>query len=583
MFSAMQHLGRALMLPIAVLPVAAILLRVGQSDVLNLPFVAAAGDAIFSNLGMLFAVGIAVGFAKESHGAAALAGLVGFVVAQKGAVVLSGLDATAAAKMSGRISIPIGILMGIAAGLLYNRFRDIKLPDFLAFFAGRRFVPIITGLTALVLAAIFGYGWSYFDKGLTGLTDAIVGMGLFGLFLYGVLNRLLIVTGLHHIINNIAWFVLGEYTNPATGAVVTGDLHRFFAGDKTAGDFMSGFFPVMMFGLPAACLAMYTTAKKENRAAVAGVLASMALTSFLTGITEPIEFSFMFLAPVLYVVHAILTGVAMVVMDMLDVKLGFGFSAGLFDYLLNYKLATNPLLLLPFGAAYFAIYYGIFYFCIKTFNLETIGRETLDAEAVAAAYAAPTARATAYVQALGGRANILSVEACATRLRLEVADNARINEAALKAAGARGVIKPTAGSAQVIVGPIADLLADEIKAELAARETSAQAFNVETIGRETLDAEVATATAAAPTARAAAYVQALGGAGNILSIEARSTRLLLKAVDTARIDEAALKAAGARGVVKPAAGSAQVVIGPIAGLLDAEIKAQLRSARKTAA
>src|SRR6516225_8370998 len=191
MFSAVQHLGRALMLPIAVLPVAAILLRVGQSDVLNLPFVAAAGDAIFSNLGMLFAVGIAVGFAKESHGAAALAGLVGFVVAQKGAVVLSGLDAAAAAKMSGRISIPIGILIGIAAGLLYNRFRDIKLPDFLAFFAGRRFVPIITGLAALVLAAIFGYGWSYFDKGLTGLTDAIVGMGSFGLFAYGVLNRLL--------------------------------------------------------------------------------------------------------------------------------------------------------------------------------------------------------------------------------------------------------------------------------------------------------------------------------------------------------------------------------------------------------
>jgi PTS system N-acetylglucosamine-specific IIC component len=589
MFSGVQHLGRALMLPIAVLPVAAILLRVGQPDVLNLPFVAAAGDAIFSNLGMLFAVGIAVGFAKESHGAAALAGLVGFLIAQKGAVVLSGLDAAAATKMSGRISIPIGILMGISAGLLYNRFRNIKLPDFLAFFGGRRFVPIITGLAALVLAALFGYGWSYFDKGLTGLTDATLGMGEFGLFLYGVANRLLIVTGLHHIINNIAWFVLGEYTNPATGAVVTGDLHRFFAGDKTAGAFMSGFFPVMMFGLPAACLAMYTTAKKENRAAVAGVLASMALTSFLTGITEPIEFSFMFLAPVLFVIHAILTGVSMVVMDMLHAKLGFGFSAGLFDYLLNFKLATKPLILLPVGAAYFAIYYGIFYVCIKVFNLETIGRETEDAETAteAAAVAAPTTRAAAYVQALGGPANILSVEACATRLRLQVADNARINEKALKAAGARGVIKPAAGSAQVIVGPIADMLADEIKAELgSARGAGVKSVDLQTVGRESPKPGAATAAAAAstaPSARAATFVQSLGGASNILAVEARSTRLLLKAVDNARIDETALMAAGARGVVKPATGSAQVIVGPSADLLADEIKAELNSAPKAAA
>jgi PTS system N-acetylglucosamine-specific IIC component len=468
MFSGVQQLGRALMLPIAVLPVAAILLRIGQPDLLNLPFIAAAGDAVFSNLGLLFAVGIAVGFAAESHGAAGLAGVVGYLIAQKGAVVLAGLDAAAAANMSGRISVPIGILMGIAAGLLYNKFKDIKLPEFLAFFGGRRFVPIITGLAGLVLAALFGFGWPYFDKGLTGLTNGILGMGEFGLFLYGVMNRLLLVTGLHHIINNIAWFMLGEYKNPATGAVVTGDLNRYFAGDKTAGSFMAGFFPIMMFGLPAACLAMYTTAKKESRAAVAGILASMALTAFLTGVTEPIEFSFMFLAPLLFLVHAVLTGISLVVMDLLHVKLGFGFSAGLFDYVLNFKLATNPLLLLPVGAAYFAIYYFVFVFCIKTFDLKTIGREDAedDAAVAAAGRAAPTARGAAYVQALGGAANILSIEACATRLRLDLVDNARINEAALKAAGTRGVIRPAAGSAQVIVGPIADLLADEIKAEL---------------------------------------------------------------------------------------------------------------------
>lgn len=460
-FSGVQHLGRALMLPIAVLPVAALLLRLGQPDLLNLPFVAAAGDAVFGNLGLLFAVGIAVGFAKENHGAAALAGMVGFVIAQKGAVVLSGVDAAVAAKMTGRIAIPIGIIIGITAGLLYNKYRDIKLPDYLAFFGGRRFVPIITGLAALILAVIFGYGWPIFDKGLTSFTNTILGMGEFGLFLYGVLNRLLIVTGLHHIINNIAWFILGDFTNSA-GTVVTGDLNRFFAGDKTAGAFMAGFFPVMMFGLPAACLAMYHTAKKENRAAVGGVLASMALTAFLTGVTEPVEFAFMFLAPALYVLHAILTGLSLVIMDLLNVKLGFGFSAGLFDYVINYKIATNPIMLLPVGAVYFVVYYVVFVFCIKTFNLKTIGREDAD-EAVAVAPVAASERGFAYLKALGGKANVKEIEACATRLRLSVADNNAIDEKALKALGVRGIVKPAAGSAQVIVGPIADVVAQEVQ------------------------------------------------------------------------------------------------------------------------
>ncbi len=460
-FSGAQHLGRALMLPIAVLPIAAILLRIGQPDVLNLPFIAAAGDAIFGNLGLLFAVGIAVGFAKENHGAAGLAGMVGFVIAQKGAVVLAGLEPALAAKMTGRIAIPVGILMGITAGVLYNKYRDIKLPDFLAFFGGRRFVPIVTGLAALILAVLFGKGWPYFDAGLTALTNGIVNMGDAGLFLYGILNRLLIVTGLHHIVNNICWFLLGSFTD-STGAVITGDLNRFFKGDATAGAFMSGFFPVMMFGLPAACLAMYHTAKKENRAAVAGVLASMALTSFLTGVTEPIEFAFMFLAPALYAVHAVLTGLSLVVMDVLGVKLGFGFSAGLFDYVINFNLATKPLLLLPVGAAYFVVYYVVFVFCIKTFDLKTIGREDASAS-VATEAASASDRAAGYLAALGGVANVRSVDACTTRLRLSVVDNAKINEPALKALGARGVVRPAAGSVQVIVGPIADQLAGEVQ------------------------------------------------------------------------------------------------------------------------
>ncbi|MGQ9365656.1 N-acetylglucosamine-specific PTS transporter subunit IIBC [Azospirillum sp. ST 5-10] len=464
-FSGVQRLGRALMLPIAVLPIAGLLLRLGQPDLLDLPFIAAAGDAIFSHLGLLFAIGIAVGFARENHGAAGLAGAVGYFVAIQGAVVLSGVAPDLVAKTSSRMSIPVGILIGIIAGQLYNRYKDIKLPDYLAFFGGRRFVPIVTGLAALGLAVLFGYGWPVVDAGLTGLTTGVLGLGELGLFLYGVLNRVLIITGLHHIINNIAWFLLGDYQG------VTGDLNRFFKGDPTAGTFMAGFFPVMMFGLPAACLAMYHTARPENRAAVGGVLLSMALTAFLTGVTEPVEFAFMFLAPVLYAVHAVLTGVSMVLMDVLNVKLGFGFSAGLFDYVLNYGKATNPILLLPVGAVYFVVYYALFRFVIQRFDLKTLGRDDVALPAGQAVAAAGTpspttaadGRAAAYLAALGGAANLRAVEACTTRLRLDVVDSARVDEVALKRLGARGVVRPSANSVQVVVGPIADQLAGEIQ------------------------------------------------------------------------------------------------------------------------
>jgi len=478
-FAGFQKLGRALMLPIAVLPVAALLLRLGQDDLLHIPFMAQAGDAIFHNLGFLFAVGVAIGFAKENHGAAGLAGVVGFLITTKAALamvtvppeVLAGLTGAAKdlaidqfkSKLEFRIGVPAGILSGLIAGGMYNRFKDIKLPEYLAFFGGRRFVPIITGFACLGLAFILGLGWPYVTSGLDTLSRSVFAAGDAGLFVYGFLNRLLIVTGLHHIINNLAWFILGDYHN------VTGDLNRFFAGDPTAGAFMAGFFPVMMFGLPAACLAMYRTARSENRRLVGGVLLSMALTSFLTGVTEPIEFAFMFLAPVLYLVHAVLTGLALVVMSLLHVKLGFGFSAGLFDYVINFNKSTNPLLLLPIGAAYFAVYYGLFRFVIARFDLKTLGRES-EGTAMATGMAADplqlpaaAARGASYLKALGGAGNVTECEACATRLRLSVADSARIDEAALKRLGARGVLRPAAGSVQVIIGPLADMVAGEIQ------------------------------------------------------------------------------------------------------------------------
>src|SRR6185503_13044047 len=286
-----QSLGRALMLPIAVLPAAGLLLRIGQPDLLDLAPVAAAGDAIFSNLGLLFAIGVAVGLARENHGAAGLAGAVGFFVTTKGAEVLLGLPPAEAARQMAKLSVPIGIIAGILGGVLYNRYSNIKLPDYLAFFGGKRFVPIAAGGAALVMAFVFGLGWPVLSSGMDALSRGVIASGEFGLFVYGVLNRALIVTGLHHILNNVAWFLVGDFGG------VTGDLKRFFAGDPAAGVFMSGFFPVMMFGLPAACLAMYHTARPEARRAAGGLLLSMALTSFLTGVTEPIEFTFMFLAP----------------------------------------------------------------------------------------------------------------------------------------------------------------------------------------------------------------------------------------------------------------------------------------------
>jgi len=321
---ALQPLGRALMLPIAVLPVAGLLLRLGQPDLLAIPFVAAAGNAIFHNLGLIFAIGVAVGFAKDGNGAAGLAGAVCFLIAGNGAQALMAVPPEAVAGFAGkgadlagaafkdsalfRLSVPLGILSGVIAGTCYNRFGAIKLPEYLAFFGGRRFTPIVSGFAGLGLALAFGLGWSSISQGIDSLSHGIVAAGPLGLFAYGVLNRLLVVTGLHHILNNVAWFIIGDYHG------ATGDLNRFFAGDPTAGAFMAGFFPVMMFGLPAACLAMWRSARPERRPAVGGMLASLALTSFLTGVTEPIEFSFMFLAPALFALHAVLTGLSMVLM-----------------------------------------------------------------------------------------------------------------------------------------------------------------------------------------------------------------------------------------------------------------------------
>src|SRR5450432_1110513 len=521
-FAGLQQLGRALMLPIAVLPIAGLLLRLGQPDLLHWSAMASAGDAVFSNLGLLFAVGVGVGLARENHGAAGLAALVGYLVTTRAVETMLAAPPGTLTKLS----IPVGLLSGIIAGVGYNRFSNITLPSYLSFFGGRRFVPIVSGLAGLALAGVLYYAWPVLERGMDATSHAILSAGSFGLFAYGLLNRILIITGLHHILNNVAWFIVGDYHG------VTGDLNRFFAGDPRAGAFMSGFFPVMMFGLPAACLAMYRTALPARRLAAGGLLLSMALTSFLTGVTEPIEFTFMFLAPGLFALHAVLTGLAMVTMDLLGIRLGFGFSAGLFDYALNFNKATHPWLLLPVGAAYALLYYGLFRYFIERFNLKTPGREAEESPAPSTA-AAAGGGAERFIGALGGAANLREVAACTTRLRLVLADRERIDEAALRRLGARGFVRVGENGLQVVVGPVADQVTSDIRARLASPR--AEAFPIERI------------------------VDALGGAGNVAKVEAAPGRVLVTLSDATKMDAARLRALLTRGIATPSPSSVHLL------------------------
>ena len=529
-------------------PAAAI---VGQPDVLDWPTMAAAGDAIFSNLGLLFAVGVAVGLAKENHGAAGLAALVCFLVTTKGAETLMAVPEAELSALTGlardlaaaafrarelaKLSVPIGLICGITAGFAYNRFSTITLPSYLSFFGGRRFVAIATGIAGLVFAVVIGKTWPFVEQGMDVTSRAILGSGAVGLFVYGVLNRVLIITGLHHILNNLAWFILGDFHG------ATGDLKRFFAGDPSAGAFMSGFFPVMMFGLPGACLAMYRAAPPARRAQVAGLLGSLALTSFLTGVTEPVEFTFMFLAPLLYALHAVATGISMALMNLLGIRLGFSFSAGLFDYVLNFSHAQHPLWLIPIGLVYFGVYYGGFRYCIVRFNLATPGREPEDTSQPPQGAMTGT-RAEGFIEALGGAGNLTEVEACTTRLRLGIADGSRVNEAALKQLGARGVVRPSPTSIQVVLGPIADQVAGEIRDALRAG-TAAEKLP------GGLDPHV--------------LLKLLGGRDNVLELAAVPGRLLLKLVRPDVVDERAIENLGVRGIARAGGGLQVLVAGTV--------------------
>ncbi|NYH07908.1 N-acetylglucosamine-specific PTS transporter subunit IIBC [Pseudomonas moraviensis] len=551
----LQRLGRALMLPIAILPIAGLLLRLGDTDLLNIAIIHDAGQVIFANLAMIFAIGIAVGFARDNNGTAGLAGVIGYLV------MISTLKVLDASINMGMLA---GIVSGLMAGALYNRFKDIKLPEYLAFFGGRRFVPIVTGFSAVGLGVLFGYIWPPIQHGINSFGTLLMESGSFGAFVFGVFNRLLIVTGLHHILNNMAWFVFGNFTDPTTGALVTGDLSRYFAGDPKGGQFMTGMFPVMIFGLPAACLAMYRNALPERRKVMGGIFLSMALTAFLTGVTEPIEFAFMFLAPLLFLLHALLTGLSMAITNALNIHLGFTFSGGFIDMVLGWGRSTNGWLVVPVGLAYAVIYYAVFDFCIRRFNLKTPGRE--DVATADKAVLTENERAGAYIKALGGAENLVTVGACTTRLRLEMVDRNKASDADLKALGAMAVVRPgKGGSLQVVVGPMADSIADEIRLAMPA------------LGRAVVAAPVAVVETSEPVAvstpQAQQWLTALGGSDNVLQLDCIAmSRIRLQLADGKALSESRLKELGCLGVSALEDGVWHLLVGERAQNLSAALE-----------
>lgn len=473
MMKYLQRLGKSLMLPVACLPVAGILMGIGYwidpsgwgaNNVVS-AFLIKAGGSIIDNMAILFAIGVAVGMAKDNDGTAALAGLVSWLVIttllSSGTVAMfTGAEADPA---FGKIQTQfIGILCGLLGSSCYNKFRNTRLPDFLAFFSGKRSVAIITAGVSIVVSLILFFVWPVVYGALVAFGTAITSTGAIGAGIYGFLNRLLIPFGLHHALNSVFWFDVANIN----------DLSNFWSGEGTlgvTGIYMSGFFPVMMFGLPAGALAMYHTAKTNKKKVAASLLMAAALCSFFTGVTEPLEFAFMFLAPGLYLIHAGLTGISAFVVALLPTRAGFNFSAGFVDWFLSFRapMAVSPWLLIPIGLVFAVVYYFVFRFAIVKFNLKTPGREDDDygeEEMKASLSSDDFGEVAATIMAgLGGKDNIVSLDNCITRLRVEVKDYTAVNEKQIKSAGVAGILRPSKTTVQVIVGTQVQRVADEMK------------------------------------------------------------------------------------------------------------------------
>lgn len=480
MMKYLQKLGKSLMLPVACLPICGILMGIGYAlspaamqggDIVGFGpivgfFLIKAGGALIDNMSWLFAIGVAVGMSDDHEGTAGLAGLVSWLVittllsSGTVAVLVGGEADPAFGKIQNQF---IGIISGIIGSSCYNKFKGTRLPDALAFFSGKRFVSIATAVVSIIAAAILFFIWPVVYGALVAVGGGIVGLGAVGAAIYTFLNRLLIPTGLHHALNSVFWF----------DAAGINDLGNFWAGEVLngagghAGMYMSGFFPSMMFGIPAAALAIVHSAKPERRKEAAGLVGAAALCAFVCGVTEPFEFAFMFLAPALYLIYAILYGVITFITVSLGFSAGFSFSAGLTDLIFSSQLpaANNTFLILPLGLGAAIVFYFVFRFAIKAFDLKTPGREddSEDETKIVLANDDFTTMAAIILEGLGGKENVTSVDNCITRLRLEIRDYTAVDEKKIKSAGISGVIRPSKTAVQVIIGPKVQFVADEFK------------------------------------------------------------------------------------------------------------------------
>ena len=571
-----------MMLPVSVLPVAGILLGVGSANFPWLPqivsqIMAQSGGAIFSNLPLLFAIGVAIGL-TDNDGVAALASTVGFAVFLATMGVCAKLRGIETATNMGIPTIETGVFGGIIVGLIaasvYSRFYKVRLPDYLGFFAGKRSVPIITAFAVIVAGVILSFVWPPIGNAINVFSNwAVHGQPALAFFIYGVVERALIPFGLHHVWNVPFFFQAGQFVDPSTGQTVRGEIARFIAGDPTAGH-MAGGYLFKMWGLPAAAAAITLAARPENRAKIGGIMMSAALTAFLTGITEPLEFAFLFVAPVLYVIHALLAGVAYVVCILLGIKHGFTFSHGLIDYVVLFPKSTNALWLFVLGPIWGVLYFGVFSFLIRKLNLPTPGREAVE-EAAVVHSAGGDEFALQIVRALGGRSNIVNLDACITRLRVKLKDSSKVSADKLKALGAAGVVMVGDG-VQAIFGTRSDVLKTEIGDYL------------KTAGPEADEVEAPSPVKAPPQAgiqpklrdplapeKARALINALGGKANIQRVDACAETRLRIVTTNGALDEAALKAAGVEAIVRLPDRVVHLLTGLNADQYAAEMRGQL--------
>ncbi|KAA1009801.1 PTS glucose transporter subunit IIBC [Paraburkholderia panacisoli] len=576
-FGVVQKVGKSLMLPVAVLPVAGLLLGLGATDfhgyvpAIVLALMKNAGDVIFGNLPLIFAIGVALGF-TENDGVSGVAATIGYLVMTATLGVIAKAEGVEPDTIMGIPSIQTGVFGGILAGGLaawmFNRYYRIALPAYLGFFAGKRFVPIVTAIGAIVLGGILSVVWPPIGSAIKAFSQwAAVSDPRTAATVYGFVERLLIPFGLHHIWNVPFFFEAGSFMDPTTGKVVHGDINRFFAGDPTAG-ILAGAFLFKMFGLPAAAIAIWHCAKPEKKVSVGGIMVSAALTSFLTGITEPIEFAFLFVAPVLYFIHACLAASAQFVANTLNMHMGFTFSQGGIDFLMFNLIgnkATHAWYVFILGPIYAVIYYCVFRFVITRFDLKTPGREDDTVETATVGTSGVGGRSRELVLAFGGRSNIRSLDACITRLRITVDNPALVNDGKLKALGAAGVVRVGNG-VQAIFGPLSENMKTDMQEYL---KTAGSEAELAPVGTPAAEAAAPVAAAAIPaqsptqqTVRAEKIRAALGGAANIQKLEAlAATRLRVVLSDASRLDTAALKAAGVPATQSFSSGELDLIVG----------------------